>query len=439
MYAYLHLTMLAIYTMNMFMAKRFGRIRQLHTIISQETIKPSSPTPLHLKTHNLSLLDQFAPRFLMPKVFFYKHYNNGNTSILKKSLSNCLTQYYPFAGRFPPSSTSYVDCNDEGIAFIEAANDSRIEDFVTNRNQDETLDQLLPNNKVGPDSLIKVQVNYFAGGGAAIAVAISHKIADGYAAASFINHWAIVTRGLSPTNPNFISSTNVETLKIPEVMNKGTYKGNFIARRFIFSNSKLRELKERVLTMGAMPSNPTRVELLTCLLFKCVARASAMKSGDFKPALLAHCVNMRKKIIKNSPEAATGNVMTLLATKIASSSEIMLHEVVAELQKEKLKLDGLRNEQEVAQHHLNTLTMLGDEESESFISSSLCRFPFYGVDFGWGNPVKVVTRYPDVDDNGVIFLDAPNGDGIEALVHLQKEEMPIFEKDEELLAYIEDW
>ncbi|KAL8232605.1 hypothetical protein R6Q57_002383 [Mikania cordata] len=419
----------------MLIAKRLGRIRHVSTIISQETIKPSSPTPLNLKTHNLSLLDQFGPNLHMPKILFYKDYNNGNTNILRMSLSKCLTQYYPFAGRFAPSSTSCIDCNDEGVEFVEASNDRTIDDFIVDRNQDEILDQLLPSC---PNSLVKVQVNYLADGGAAIVVSISHRIADGFTAANFINHWATVTRGEPPTHPTFISSsTNPNTIKISEAINKGTHKGNYISRRFIFPNSKMKELKEKVITMGTMPLNPTRVELLTCLLFKCVMGAATTKSGDSKPSKLLHCVNMRNKIIKNCPGTITGNVMTLAAAMMPRSSEIMLNEVIVELRNEKIKLEGLKDEKEASQQFLNVLTMLGVEDCHSLVTSSLCRFPFYNVDFGWGNPIKVMTRYPDVDDNGVILLDTPKGDGIEALVHLQKEEMPIFEKDEELLAYVE--
>lgn len=40
-------------------------------IISKEVIKPSSPTPHHLKTHKLSLLDQLAPDIYLPIVLFY--------------------------------------------------------------------------------------------------------------------------------------------------------------------------------------------------------------------------------------------------------------------------------------------------------------------------------------------------------------------------------
>ncbi|KAL8259748.1 hypothetical protein R6Q59_027701 [Mikania micrantha] len=79
-------------------------------IISQETIKPSSPTPSHLKTHVLSLVDNFSLHVPVPFIFFYKNYKDGDISNLKKSLSLCLTQYYPFAGRFlDPNACCYKD------------------------------------------------------------------------------------------------------------------------------------------------------------------------------------------------------------------------------------------------------------------------------------------------------------------------------------------
>ncbi|KAL9431673.1 hypothetical protein AB3S75_026800 [Citrus x aurantiifolia] len=40
-------------------------------IISKEIIKPSSPTPLQLKTHKLSLLDQLAPDIYTSFLLFY--------------------------------------------------------------------------------------------------------------------------------------------------------------------------------------------------------------------------------------------------------------------------------------------------------------------------------------------------------------------------------
>lgn len=98
--------------MNISNLKRFEKIRQLHTrIISQETIKPSFPTPSQIKIYNPSTHDQFTPNMPMSLVFFYKNCNNnnGDINILKKSLSQSLSQYYPLAGRFLTQSAGHID------------------------------------------------------------------------------------------------------------------------------------------------------------------------------------------------------------------------------------------------------------------------------------------------------------------------------------------
>ena len=42
-------------------------------IISQQTIKPASPTPVHLRHYTLSLIDQITPQIFMPFcVFIHK-------------------------------------------------------------------------------------------------------------------------------------------------------------------------------------------------------------------------------------------------------------------------------------------------------------------------------------------------------------------------------
>ncbi|KAL3497725.1 hypothetical protein ACH5RR_040457 [Cinchona calisaya] len=94
-------------------------------IISKDLIKPSSPTPKHLKTYNLSVLDQLSPRFYYPIVLFYPALDSKNScnikdisSRLKKSLSEALTHYYPFAGQI--SGKDFIVCNDEGVDFYEA-------------------------------------------------------------------------------------------------------------------------------------------------------------------------------------------------------------------------------------------------------------------------------------------------------------------------------
>ncbi|CAH1430484.1 unnamed protein product [Lactuca virosa] len=193
---------------------RFGR-RQLHTIVSKEIIKPSSPTPSHLKTYNLSFIDQASLNTFVPFVTFYPNtgfFPSSHDKILplKKSLSETLTKYYPFAGRLAKVAPSFVDCNDQGAEFLEASIDSTLSDFLKNY-QHQDLDQFFPHglvnqksNRPDDDDLesngvipLAIQVNHFECGGVAVAMSLSHKIADGNSFVHFLDDWAKMTQLLS--------------------------------------------------------------------------------------------------------------------------------------------------------------------------------------------------------------------------------------------------
>lgn len=69
-----------------------------------------------------------------------------------------------------------------------------------------------------------------------------------------------------------------------------------------------------------------------------------------------------------------------------------------------------------------------------FMCSSLCRMQLYQVDFGWGNPTRV-TLAGTPNNNAIILMDTPNGDGIEAFVSIGEQNMVTFEHDKEILAF----
>lgn len=74
-------------------------------------------------------------------------------------------------------------------------------------------------------------------------------------------------------------------------------------------------------------------------------------------------------------------------------------------------------------------------EMVTFSLTSLCRFPLYEVDFGWGKPIWVGLLALNFK-NSVFFIDTPSGDGIKEYVNLKKEEMAKFERDEEFLTFV---
>ncbi|KAJ7957625.1 Vinorine synthase [Quillaja saponaria] len=69
-----------------------------------------------------------------------------------------------------------------------------------------------------------------------------------------------------------------------------------------------------------------------------------------------------------------------------------------------------------------------------FRCSSWCRFPIYEVDFGWGKPMWASTA-ACVDKNIFILMDTKQGDGIEAYVTMEAQEMALFECEHDLFAF----
>ena len=70
--------------------------------------------------------------------------------------------------------------------------------------------------------------------------------------------------------------------------------------------------------------------------------------------------------------------------------------------------------------------------------SSWCGFGFYEIDFGWGKPIWVSSFAVNapVFMNLIILMETRLGDGIEAWVTLDQQEMDIMEHDQELMAFI---
>lgn len=94
-------------------------------VISEEIIKPSSPTPHQFCHYQLSSLDQLAPQVYNHLVLFFPTRSDvqidkikNTLDHLKLSVSNALNYFYPIAGRI--KDDLFVDCNDEGIPFKEA-------------------------------------------------------------------------------------------------------------------------------------------------------------------------------------------------------------------------------------------------------------------------------------------------------------------------------
>ncbi|CAL5387142.1 unnamed protein product [Camellia sinensis] len=133
-------------------------------VITRETIKPSSPTPHHLKTFKLSLIDQFMPASYTPLVLYYATRGGSSceerSQLLKSSLSQILTRYYPLAGRI--KDPLFVDFNDDGVDYIETRVNCPISSILE-QPKSELQNHFIPIQfkESGSGSLLLIQASFF--------------------------------------------------------------------------------------------------------------------------------------------------------------------------------------------------------------------------------------------------------------------------------------
>ncbi|XP_076891060.1 akuammiline synthase 1-like [Bidens hawaiensis] len=421
-----------------------------HTIISRELVKPSSPTPSHLRTYNLSELDQRSTHAYMPLILYYPNNElcsltpDEKVMVMKKSLSQTLTRYYPFAGSLHTPTSPYIDCNDEGVLFVEAKNDCQMK----------MLQQIMFFHSPFRPNLLGVQVNHFACGGMAVAVSMSHRISDGGTLGLFFTLWASVARYGSTDhkevltlNPHFIQSPATTNFLPPESALLNPTRRNTITRKFVFPNSNLSDLKNKVLKLAEGDStlsinNPTKVDILTSLLYKTAVVATTSNSPSFKPYFLTIPANIRNKLVPKLPPTTVGNYVATMLLTTRHESETSLSLLVSKIKEQKMELERIRSMQLARQHNDSVLSKLENENLENdnrtFVCTSICGWPASKLNFGWGNPEVASVTYRCSNHIGSFLMDAPNGDGIHAWVTLEKPDMERFQNDKELLSFCQN-
>ncbi|KAH0972866.1 hypothetical protein GBA52_025022 [Prunus armeniaca] len=188
---------------------------------------------------------------------------------------------------------------------------------------------------------------------------------------------------------------------------------------------------------------PTNVQLVLAIILKCAIAASHnSKHGRITPTVLFQMVNLRRRMLPELTQNAMGNWFWPLPV-LFNEDETQLHELVSTMRK---GLTDFVNEKanrfKGVQGFLAVFECIRERDQllkskkgiNLYRATSLCKLPLYEMDFGWGKPTWVTSKggYKNV----IVLLDTKFGDGIEAWVTLDEQEMAIFESDEELLAYL---
>ncbi|KAF7810009.1 vinorine synthase-like [Senna tora] len=446
-----------------------GRIRT--EIVSGKCIKPTSPTPPHLKFFKLSLLDQLSPNIHHNFTLFFPSSSaashggddplsqfSSKSQLLQNSLSQTLTRFYPLGGRLRDAAT--IDCNDHGAIYIEAHVHSSLHNFLTNPDFD-TLQHFLPpfdkqlmEFSSSNCSLLFVRFTWFACGGTALSVSLSHKLADLPAFNALLHYWTATCRGSPPPDvPDLgLGPSRLPPREIPEIIpaSVNIRAEKLTTRRFSFPAPNVEELKRRIVTalFGRDNNNnkfqfqPSRVEVVLALIWRCATSARTSKTGSFMPSAMFRALNLRPRMEPPVPSTAIGNFMWPLAVTVEEESESNLHVMVKKMrkrmkefvEKEKKKLEEEGGLFEMAMEYMREKEeMMKGKEIVVYECWSWSKNEMLEVDYGWGNPV-CMSNVDRKMKNTVTLTEGRDG-GVEALVTLDEQEMDLFIRHHELLQF----
>ncbi|KAF3434038.1 hypothetical protein FNV43_RR25141 [Rhamnella rubrinervis] len=435
------------------------------TIISKQNVKPSSSSShLHLlKPYKLCLFDQLTPVTYPSFIFFYPisdpNFNLRETLVrLKKSLSETLTLYFPFSGR--TKNNLYIDDFHEGLVYLEAKVNYRMSDYFKLKDI-ELLNLFIPYQPFCKEKetlvpQIAFQVNLFACGGIALGVSTCHKVSDGNTVSYLLKSWAAIFSG-SPDkviHPDLAKSSSLfpprhdMPLNYSALMDHLWFKeSNYVTRRFVFNAESISKLRAKAKSESV--PEPSRIETLTCFIWKQAMAASWKLSGSTRTSVVAHAVNLRSRMKPNSLGTSTGNMFWWgLVAANPSETEIELHDLVR-LLKEALAvydnkefLEALQGEHGFSavsdfMDQVETMLSMESEKPDIFAFTRWTNSFFNEVDFGWGKPywLGVMGKVGPAFRNLVIFVDTQWGKGIEAWITLEDRLMAVLENDPGFLAF----
>ncbi|KAA8527999.1 hypothetical protein F0562_035132 [Nyssa sinensis] len=265
-----------------------------------ELVVPAKPTPLEIKQLS-DIDDQEGFRFQVPVIMFYKSdpsmKGKDPVKVIREALAETLVFYYPFAGRLVegPNRKLMVDCTGEGVLFIEADANVRIEQLGHDIIQPpcpylkDLLYDVPGSEGILGCPLLLIQVTRFICGGFVFAIRFNHTMSDGPGFVQFLNTVGEFARGstdapsLSPVwqrellnarHPPHITCTHHEyeelldtkstTIDMDEDDNNNN---NMVQRSFFFGPKEIRAIRKHL--PQHLRTSSSTFEVLTACLWRC--------------------------------------------------------------------------------------------------------------------------------------------------------------------------
>ncbi|MQM09038.1 hypothetical protein Taro_041899 [Colocasia esculenta] len=373
-----------------------------------ELVVPAAPTPRELKPLS-DIDDQRSLRFQV-RVFLVYRANPSATaagrdpaSVTRDALAKALVFYYPLAGRLREGLDGklMVDCTGEGVLFIEADADVRLEQFGDQLRL--PFEQLLC-DPPGSSGIIGcpvlfIQVTRLLCGGFVLGIRTNHTMSDAQGILQHLNAMADVARGAPyPTGlpiwrrEILAARSNPRVTRIHHEYDKPAAADctpsapgdQLVLRSFFFRPRDIAAL--RLLLPPHLRSSSSTFDVLTAYLWRSRTAALGLRPGEL--VRLMPVVNARAKVPFLIPAGYYGNGFTFPAA-VSTAGELCHNSLAYAVHL--IKMAKADMTEEYAQSVADLMVLRGrphfTEAAGTWFVSDLTRLKFRQVDLGWGDAV----------------------------------------------------
>ncbi|KAJ4950616.1 hypothetical protein NE237_027448 [Protea cynaroides] len=413
-----------------------------------ELVAPAKPTPHEFK-YLSDIDDQQTLRTQSPVIQFYRNETamrgQDPVKVIRKAIAETLVFYYPFAGRLRkgPGRKLVVDCTGEGVLFIEADANVRLEQFGDALQPpfpclDELLYDVPGSSGILGCPLLLIQVTRLMCGGFIFTLRVNHTISDATGLVQFMSAIGQIACGaqvpsvspvwerelLHPRNPPRVTFLHREYDEMPNT--KGTLipHENMVLRSFFFGSTDVAALRKHVPLHLRTCST---FEVLTACLWRC--HTIGIRPDPEEDVRVIFVVNARAKFEPPLPIGYYGNV---LAHTVAISSAAKLCKNPVGYALELVKKAKANVTEEYMRSLVDLIALKGPPPItfvRTYVVSDLRGAGFKEVDFGWGQPVYGGPALVKMTSFYIPFRNHKGEDGIVVTFYLTGPAMERFEKE----------